>query len=132
MKYKFEWNDLRALTTLVNVVLIMIYGLSISWFGLGIAILGMIKDLTDKEFRWNGFIMHLSNAILIILKGDKMKIYVIETEHYGEIYQLGYSDNKDKALKILKNKYHFNKNEAWITEYEIIFNNDYCEFKHLN
>ena len=64
--YKFEWNDLRAMTTLVNVVLIMIYGLSISWFGLALAILGIIKDVTDKEFRWNSFIMHLSNAILNI------------------------------------------------------------------
>lgn len=62
--YKFEWNDLRAVTTLVNVVLIMIYGLSISWFGLALAVLGIIKDVTDKEFRWNSFIMHLSNAIL--------------------------------------------------------------------
>ena len=63
-KYKFEWNDLRALTTVINVILIMIYGLSISWFGLALAILGIIKDVTDKDFRWNGFIMHLSNAVL--------------------------------------------------------------------
>ena len=63
-KYKFEWNDLRAVTTLINVVLIMIYGLSISWFGLALAVLGIIKDLTDNDFRWNSFIMHLSNAIL--------------------------------------------------------------------
>lgn len=63
-KYKFEWNDLRALTTVINVVLIMIYGLSISWFGLALALLGVIKDLTDEEFRWNGLIMHLSNVVL--------------------------------------------------------------------
>ena len=64
MKYKFEWNDLRALTTVVNVILIMIYGLSISWFGLALALLGVIKDLTDEDFRWNGLIMHLSNVVL--------------------------------------------------------------------
>ena len=64
--YKFEWNDLRAVTTLVNVTLIMIYGLSISWFGLALAVLGIIKDITDKDFKWNSFIMHLSNAILNI------------------------------------------------------------------
>ena len=63
-KYKFEWNDLRAATTLLNVVLIIIYGLSISWFGLALAILGVIKDLTDETFRWNSLIMHLSNVIL--------------------------------------------------------------------
>ena len=45
-------------------MLIMIYGLSISWFGLALALLGVIKDLTDEEFRWNGLIMHLSNVIL--------------------------------------------------------------------
>ena len=65
-KYRFEWNDLRAATTLVNVILIMIYGLSISWFGLALAILGIIKDFTDKEFRWNSLIIHLSNMILNI------------------------------------------------------------------
>ena len=62
--YNFEWNDLRAVTTLVNVILIMIYGLSISWFGLALAILGIIKDVTDKNFRWNSLIIHLSNTIL--------------------------------------------------------------------
>lgn len=66
MRYKFEWNDLRALTTVINVALIMIYGLSIAWFGLFIAIVGIIKDLTEKDFRWNSLIMHLSNMILNI------------------------------------------------------------------
>lgn len=63
-KYKFEWNDLRAVVTLINVILIMIYGLTISWFGLGVAIVGIIKDVTDKEFRWNSLIMHLANVVL--------------------------------------------------------------------
>lgn len=63
MTYKFEWNDLRAFITVVNVILIMIYGLSISWFGLSVALLGMIKDITiDKK--WNGLIMHFANVIL--------------------------------------------------------------------
>ena len=64
MKYKFEWNDLRACVTLINVILIMVYGLSIAWFGLAVAIVGVIKDCTEKEFRWNSLIMHLSNVIL--------------------------------------------------------------------
>lgn len=63
-RYKFEWNDLRACTTVLNVILIMIYGLSISWFGLSIAVLGVIKDCTDEEFRWNSLIMHLANIAL--------------------------------------------------------------------
>jgi hypothetical protein len=63
--YKFEWNDLRCFITVINVMLIMIYGLSISWFGLGVAIIGIIKDLTTDR-RVNGLIMHLSNACLNI------------------------------------------------------------------
>ena len=62
-KYAFEWNGLRCLITVVNVILIMIYGLSISWFGLAIALIGIVKDLTtDRHI--NGFIMHLANAAL--------------------------------------------------------------------
>ena len=63
MNYKFEWNDLRALVTLVNVILIMKYGLSIAWFGLAVALIGIIKDVTTDK-KWNGFIMHLANVIL--------------------------------------------------------------------
>ena len=62
-KYKFEWNDLRAFITTVNVILIMIYGLSIAWFGLAVAIIGIIKDLTTDR-RINGLAMHLSNVVL--------------------------------------------------------------------
>ena len=63
--YKFEWNDLRCFITLVNVILIMMYGLSISWFGLAVAIFGMIKDLTTDR-KINGLIMHFANALLNI------------------------------------------------------------------
>ena len=64
--YKFEWNDIRCVTTVLNVILIMIYGLSISWFGLALAVLGIVKDLTDPNFRWNGLVMHVSSAVLNI------------------------------------------------------------------
>ena len=47
--YKFEWNDLRTLITVINVILIMKYGLSIAWFGLAVAILGMVKELTGNR-----------------------------------------------------------------------------------
>lgn len=63
--YKFEWNDLRCFVTVVNVILIMMYGLSIAWFGLGVAIVGIIKDLTTDR-RINGLIMHLANVSLNI------------------------------------------------------------------
>lgn len=61
--YKFEWNDLRAVITVVNVILIMIFGLSIAWFGLIVALLGLIKDFV-KDHRINGAVMHLANVVL--------------------------------------------------------------------
>lgn len=69
-KYKFEFNDIRAVLTVLNVILIMIFGLSIAWFGLIISLIGFIKDLaTDRHI--NGIIMHLSaialNVYFIIL-----------------------------------------------------------------
>lgn len=63
--YSFEWNDLRCFITVINVILIMVYGLSISWFGLGVALIGVIKDLTTDR-RINGLLMHLSNVTLNI------------------------------------------------------------------
>lgn len=62
-KYKFEWNDLRCFITLINVILIMCYGLSISWFGLVVALIGVVKDLTTDR-KLNGLLMHLSNVAL--------------------------------------------------------------------
>lgn len=61
--YKFEYNDLRALITVVNVILIMIYGLSIAWFGLAVAGIGVVKDLAVDR-RINGLVMHLANVAL--------------------------------------------------------------------
>lgn len=63
--YKFEWNDLRCLATLVNVILIMIFGLSIAWLGLGIAVIGVVRDLTNER-RVSGLLMHLSSVALNI------------------------------------------------------------------
>lgn len=63
--YKFEWNDLRCFITIVNVILIMIFGLSIAWFGLAVALIGVVKDLTvDRHI--NGLLMHLATAALNI------------------------------------------------------------------
>ena len=63
MRYSFEWNDLRALVTVINVILIMRFGLSIAWFSLGVATMGLIKDITiDKKI--NGMVMHTANILL--------------------------------------------------------------------
>lgn len=62
---KFEWNDLRAFITVINVLLIMKFGLSIAWFSLGVATMGLIKDITiDKKV--NSIVMHFANMILNI------------------------------------------------------------------
>ena len=62
-KFKFEWNDLRAFITVINVVLVMVYGLSIAWFGLAVATLGVIKDLA-VDHKINGLVMHLASVVL--------------------------------------------------------------------
>ena len=63
--YTFEYNDLRAFITVINVILIMIYGLSIAWFGLAVALIGIIKDLKiDRHI--NGLVMHLASVALNI------------------------------------------------------------------
>jgi len=64
-KYQFEWNDLRALITVLNVGLIMLFGLSISWFGLAIALFGIVKELTGNR-RINCLTMYLANSALNI------------------------------------------------------------------
>ena len=73
-KYKFEWNDLRAFITVINVILIMVYGLSIAWFGLAVAIIGVIKDLA-VDHRINGLVMHLASVAL--------NVYFLITLYYG-------------------------------------------------
>ena len=63
--FRLEYNDIRALITVINVVLIMIFGLSISWFGLTVALIGLVKDFTtDRHI--NGILMHFSSVILNI------------------------------------------------------------------
>ena len=47
--YKFKWNDIRAVITVINVSLILLFGLSVAWFGLAIAVLGLVKDLTGHR-----------------------------------------------------------------------------------
>ena len=64
--YKFEVNDLRAIFTLVNIILILVFGASFAWIGLTVAALGLIKDfIYDRHI--NGIIIHLSNVILNII-----------------------------------------------------------------
>ena len=61
--FRFEWNDLRAVIQLLNVILIMIFGLSVSWFGLVIALFGICKDMSQHR-HINDIVMHLSGVVL--------------------------------------------------------------------
>jgi hypothetical protein len=63
--YKLEWNDLRACIQLINVILIMIFGLSVSWFGLAIALFGICKDLSQHR-HINDLVLHLTGVMLNI------------------------------------------------------------------
>ena len=63
--FRFEWNDLRAFIQILNVTLIMIFGLQVSWFGLAIALFGVIKDMTQHR-HVNDIVMHLSGVVLNI------------------------------------------------------------------
>lgn len=63
--YKFEMNDIRAVIQVINVALIIMYGLSVAWFGLALAVFGLIKDFTtDRHI--NSIVMHLAGAVLNI------------------------------------------------------------------
>lgn len=63
--YQFEWNDLRCLGMIINVILIICFGLSVSWLGLGIALIGIVRDLTTER-RVSGLLIHVSSAVLNI------------------------------------------------------------------
>lgn len=63
--YQFEMNDIRSLIQVANVVLIMMFGLKVSWFGLALAAFGLIKDFTtDRHI--NSIVMHMAGAVLNI------------------------------------------------------------------
>jgi hypothetical protein len=62
-KYKFEWNDLRALLSLINFSLLVMSFQVGAIFGLAIAILGLIKDFAvDRHI--NGMALHLTSIML--------------------------------------------------------------------
>jgi hypothetical protein len=63
--FRFEWNDLRAFIQILNVTLIMIFGLQVSWFGLAIALFGVVKDMSQHR-HVNDIVMHLSGVVLNI------------------------------------------------------------------
>jgi hypothetical protein len=61
--YRFEWGDFWCLTTIINVALVITFGLSASWFGLGLAVAGTAQDLVSIR-RINGLLTHLAMVVL--------------------------------------------------------------------
>lgn len=65
-KYIFDYNDIRCLLTLINVIMIIIFGLSVAWIGLAIAIFGTVRDMVCEERKINSTIQHLTMIVLNI------------------------------------------------------------------
>ena len=63
--FRLEWNDIRAFIQIINVALIMMFGLSVAWFGLAIAIFGICKDLSQHR-HINDIVLHLTGVVLNI------------------------------------------------------------------
>ena len=63
--FRFEWNDLRAFIQIINVALIMMFGLSVAWFGLAIALFGVVKDMSQHR-HIKDIVLHLTGVILNI------------------------------------------------------------------
>jgi len=63
-KYEFDYNDVRCLLTVINVILILKFGLSIAYIGLAIALFGTIRDLICEERKINSTIQHLAMIVL--------------------------------------------------------------------
>ena len=64
-RFRFEWNDLRALIQIINVALIMMFGLSVAWLGLAIALFGVVKDMSQHR-HINDIVLHLTGVVLNI------------------------------------------------------------------
>jgi len=62
--YIFDYNDIRVILTLFNVIMIMVFGLSVAYIGLTIAVFGFIRDMIIEERKINSTIQHVSMIIL--------------------------------------------------------------------
>lgn len=62
--YVFDYNDVRMLLTIFNVVMIIIFGLSVAYVGLIIAVFSTIRDFVYEERKINSF---LQNIFMIVL-----------------------------------------------------------------
>ncbi len=65
-KYRFEWNDLRAVLTLANVISIIFFGYAAAAAGVVLSAIGLVKDFSNKNRHLNDFLLHVSGVILNI------------------------------------------------------------------
>ena len=63
-KYVFDFNDIRVALTVLNVILILKFGLSVAFIGLAIAVFGTIRDMICEERKINSTIQHVMMIIL--------------------------------------------------------------------
>lgn len=61
--YQFEGTDVRAITTILNVIGVLTIGLVASWIGLAVALFDIIQDFR-KGTHINIFLIHISLLIL--------------------------------------------------------------------
>lgn len=64
--YVFDYNDIRCVLTLFNVTMIVIFGLSVAYIGLTIAIFGTVRDMIITDRKLNSTIIHATNIILYL------------------------------------------------------------------
>ena len=64
--FKLEVNDFRALTMIINVLLVMTIGFGSAWCGLTLAVGGLVKDVQNPNRHVNDFLMHGASLILNI------------------------------------------------------------------
>ena len=60
---KVEFNDVRCALTLLNVVLVLLFGVSFAWIGLAVAVFGIAKDIVTRD-HINSYIIHAANMIM--------------------------------------------------------------------
>ena len=62
-KYEFDWNDLRAVAMVVNVVCVLSFGATMSWVGIAVSVMGIIRDFVAEK-RVSGVLIHISSLLM--------------------------------------------------------------------
>lgn len=60
---KIEWNDIRCILTVLNVICVLLFGKAFVIIGLVVALFGIIKDIITNE-HINAYIMHGANVLM--------------------------------------------------------------------